>query len=265
MPNDQASGPRAHLAPAASRALRVLDFLALTPQSPQPLTAIAQHLDAAKSSILNICAVLEDAGFIEKRPGGYVLGRRILELGGAYVRRFDVVRAFYRLADENEVLHDELVQLGMLFGSEVLYLARKEASRVALRLTAGIGEALPAASTAIGRAVLAHMSRDDVDHLIGREPLPAFTAHSVRTTDELHHALDQVRERGYSLDRGGVFPNVTGVAVALRPTPGERPLALSVSIVDPEQTADVTPIADALRALARQLTNPMVQFEGDDA
>jgi len=264
-PRDEAATPNARLAPAASRALRILEFLALAPQTPHTLTAIAQHLDAAKSSILNICTVLEDAGFIERRHGGYALGRKVLELGGAYIRRFDVVRSFYHLAEDDEVLHDELVQLSMLYGSEMVYLARKEAARASLRLTAGIGEALPAASTAVGRAVLATLPWTEVEHIVSAAGLQAFTAHSIRDMDELRRDLEAVRERGYSLDRGGVFPNVTGVAVALPHTPGERPIALGTSIVDPERNAGIDRIATALQGLASKLSNPLVQFPSEPA
>ena len=55
--------------------------------------------------------------------GGYLLGRRTVELGGAFLTGFDQIREFYRVCEDSEVLRRQLVQIAMLDGAGVLYLA----------------------------------------------------------------------------------------------------------------------------------------------
>ncbi len=193
---------------------------------------------------------------------GYSLGRRTVELGGSYLATFDQVREFYRVVADSEVLRNELVQIAVLDGVEALYLARHE-GRAPLRLTASIGEKLPASLSAVGVALLAQMDLREVDALYEGVEMPRLTERSASSLDALHRKLEITRERGYSLDRGEVFPNAIGVAVA-GPTLclGDVPFALCVSTFDRSGAPDLSPealerIVAALHETARLLSNPM--------
>jgi DNA-binding transcriptional ArsR family regulator len=102
------------LAPAVSRAVRILELLAESRGAPRTLSEISRALRAAKSSVSNVCSVLEDAHLVQRGDAGYTLGRRTVELGGAYLSGFDQVREFYRIVSESEVLSHELVQIAVL-------------------------------------------------------------------------------------------------------------------------------------------------------
>ena len=63
---------------------------------------------------------------ISRTASGYVLGRRTVELGGAYIARFNQIREFYDYCATSPLLSHEVLQIAMLDGAEVLYLARHE-------------------------------------------------------------------------------------------------------------------------------------------
>jgi DNA-binding IclR family transcriptional regulator len=250
-------------APAVSRAVRILSLLADSRGVPQPLTEIARALRAAKSSTSNVCTVLEDAGLIQRRDTGYVLGRRTVELGGAYLAGFDQVREFYRICAEHPALRHELVQIAVLDGTDVLYLARHE-GRAPLRLTAGIGDRFPAALTAVGNALLADLPTREVDaRYAGAPSIPRLTDRSTQTLEALHAKLEATRARGYALDEGEVFPNVVGLALTVPARhSGEQTLALGVSTIDVGAGDAVVAghretVLTALRDAADRLSNPM--------
>ena len=113
-------------APAVSRALHILTLLEQAQGEPMPLGDIAQGIGAAKSSTFNLCQVLEDGRMISRTATGYVLGRRTVELGGAYIARFNQIREFYDYCTASPLLSHEVLQIAMLDGTEVLYLARHE-------------------------------------------------------------------------------------------------------------------------------------------
>lgn len=251
--------PERDPAPAVSRALRILTLLADAGGVPMSLSEIARALGVAKSSTANLCAALEDGAMVERESGGYRLGRRTAELGGAFAQQFNQVREFYRVVAASPVLHSEVVQIAMLDGVDALYLARHE-GRAPYRLGAPLGSRLPAALSATGNALLSALDDTEVRALLASaEPFPQLTPDSITTVEELLPQLNAARERGHAVDRGGSFGGITGVAVVLEPwAPADPPLAMGAAL--PAQHADETRIAEvaaALRRAARSLTNPL--------
>lgn len=246
-------------APAVSRSLRILTLLAEAEGVPMTLSDIARALGVAKSSTANLCAVLEEGAMIERESGGYRLGRRTAELGGAFAQQFNQVREFYGVVAASPVLHREVVQIAMLDGADALYLARHE-GRSPYRLGTPLGSRLPAALSATGVALLAQLDDDAVRALLGgSEPFPPLTPESITTVDELLPRLAEVRERGYAVDRGGSFGGIVGVAVALDPwAPADPPLALGAALpAEHVDDARIAEVGEALQAVVRALTNPL--------
>lgn len=245
-------------APAVTRAAAILRLLAEAGIALN-LTDIARALGLAKSSTFNLCNALEEAGLIARRDASYVLGRGVVELGGAYLRSFDIVREFYRLCADSPVLSHELLQLAVLDGTSVLYVARHE-GRAPLRLSATIGDRFPASITAVGNVLLAQLDPTVVADRYRDGNLPQWTDNSVSSVAGLLVKLEACRERGYALDDGETNPAVTGIAVLVRPrSSAEEPFALGASLFMAddleERKAAVLP---ELRRVAEQLSNPML-------
>jgi len=244
-----------------TRAAAMLDLVASAGRS-LSLSELARQLELPKSSTANICLALEQAGLLARDSDGYALGRKNLELGGAYLAGVDEVRRFYELCASSSMVSQETARVAILDGLDVLYLARYD-GRQPLRLTAGIGDRFPASCTATGKALLARLS-DSVldDRLRGHRALPTLTERSLATTAELRRELAATRERGWGLDDEETTPGVTCMAVA---TSGARTdssaMAVSVTVL----TARLT---DALRAdllaelteIAEQMGNPLIPF-----
>lgn len=246
-------------APAVTRAAAILTLLADS-GSALTLTDIARALGLAKSSTFNLCNALEEVGLIARRDSSYYLGRRLVELGGAYLRTFDVVREFYRLCSESVILQHELLQLAVLDGTEVLYVARHE-GRAPLRLSATIGDRFPASITAVGNILLAQLSPDVVaDRYRDTTRLAQWTSKSVSTTYGLLAKLEVARQQGYAVDHGETNENVVGVAVVVSPrTSAAERFALGASLFMAEDIeARMALVLPELQRVARALSNPML-------
>jgi len=244
-------------APAVTRAAAILTLIAEQGR-PLGLTDIARTLGLAKSSTLNLCIALEQAKLISKNELGYSLGRKTVELGGAYVRGFDLIREFYRVCAESHVLRHELLQIAMLDNMMVLYLARHE-GRAPLRLSATVGDRFPATVTAVGSVLLAQLDPAVVrDRFRGPDAFPTWTEKSVGTIDGLLTKLDGVRERGYAIDDGETHPGVFGLAVMLPPRrPGEEPLAVGASLMKASMTPETEArVVAELIAAREHLSSP---------
>ena len=259
---DAASGTvreRDSLAPAVTRAASILDVLAENGGEPAGPSELARRLGIPKSSIANVCGALADAGLVRRVGTGFGLGRKLAELGGAYLATVDQVQLFHEACLRLTTADEETVQLAVLDGLEMIYLARHDGTQP-VRLTSGIGRRLPATCTATGKAALA--SLDDADlapRLAGVAALPTLTPNSHETVDALLADLDEVRRHGYAVDDEETIEGVVcyGVAVPSQ-HPGEGRYAASVTLLKARATADRAPalIAD-LRRLATQLSDPL--------
>jgi DNA-binding IclR family transcriptional regulator len=245
-------------APAVTRSMRILGLLAEA-SGPLTLTEIATALGLAKSSTANLCLALEAALMVQRVPLGYQLGRRTVELGGAFAAQFNQVREFYAVCAASPVLVHEIVQVAMLDERDALYLARHEGSR-SVRFGTPLGSRLPAALSATGNALLMPMEDAEVEALLADQvPFPKLTDRSIRELPELIAKLHAARERGWALDDGESFPGVVGVAVPLEGwAPSDPRLALGVALPVAEASpTKVAAVAAALLEASAQLTNPL--------
>jgi DNA-binding IclR family transcriptional regulator len=253
----------APLVPAVTRAAAILDVLAAdslaNPSTPTQLSDLARRLGLPKSSVANICTALLDTGFIRRVGTGFGLGRRLAELGGAYLATVDQVQLFTELTDQLPVASAETAHLAILDGLEVTYLARHDGHQ-AIRIVSEVGRRLPASCTALGKAALASLSREELAlRLRGVEQLPTLTPRSHRHVAALLDELDDVRELGYAVDDEETSEGIVCLGVAMpRRNPSEAHYAVSVTLLKARADAERRAVLVAdLRRLARLLANPM--------
>lgn len=246
-------------APAVTRAAAILDALEASGGEPLGVSDLARSLGIAKSSTSHLCQALEDARLIQRRDNGYVLGRRTIELAGAYLSGFDEVRSFYELCSRTVALREHVVQIAMLDGTDVLYLARYE-GRSRFRLAANIGDRFPAALTATGQALLAALPPAEIARRFRGVEIPHLTDSSLSGMAALQARLSKGRADGHAFDDEGVHPGVVGLAVRLTPRhAGGAMLSLGVTVLKPLATeATLADLLVELRSVAAALSNPLI-------
>ncbi|MFI6677427.1 IclR family transcriptional regulator [Kribbella sp. NPDC050470] len=242
-----------------TRAAAILDALEVAGGEPLGVSDLARSLGIAKSSTSHLCQALEDARIIQRRENGYVLGRRTVELAGAYLAGFDEVRSFYELCSRTVSLRDHVVQIALLDGTDVLYLARYE-GRSRFRLAANIGERFPAALTATGQALLAVLPPAEVTRRFRGVEIPHMTDASLSGVAALQARLAKARADGYAFDDEGVHPGVIGMAVRLTPRQAGGPmLSLGVTVLKNLATESMREkLLGELKSVAAALSNPLI-------
>jgi DNA-binding IclR family transcriptional regulator len=256
---DETSAEAESLAPAVTRAGAILDLLAENAGEAAGPSELARRLGLPKSSIANICNALADIGLVRRIGTGFALGRKLAELGGAYLASVDQVQEFYEATQLLPAGSEETVQLAILDGLEMTYLARHD-GRQPVRLTSQIGRRLPATVTATGKAALASLAESDLEaRLAGLVELPTLTPNSIASVDALRADLAIVRERGYSMDDEETVEGVVcfGVMIPGR-RPGEGPYAASITLLKARATDERVPLLiDDLHRLADRLSDPL--------
>jgi DNA-binding IclR family transcriptional regulator len=256
---DLAVGGGESLAPAVTRAGAILDVLAESPSEAPGPSELARRLSLPKSSIANICNALADIGLVRRIGTGFALGRKLAELGGAYLASVDLVQEFYDACRLLPTGSEETVQLAILDGLEMTYLARHD-GRQPVRLTSQIGRRLPATVTATGKAALASLDEADVARrLDGVSVLPVLTPNSIGSIEALREDLATVRGRGYAMDDEETVEGVVcfGVMIPGR-RPGEGPYAASITLLKARATDERVPLLiQDLHLLAERLSDPL--------
>ena len=247
------------LAPAVTRAGAILDVLADDAGQAVGPSELARRLGLPKSSIANICNALADIGLLRRIGTGFALGRKLAELGGAYLAAVDAVQEFYEACRLLPTGSEETIQLAILDGVEMTYLARHDGQQP-VRLTSQIGRRLPATVTATGKAALASLDPRELERrLAGLGQLPVLTVRSHRSLDALRADLIEVRRRGYAIDDEETVEGVVcfGVMIPGR-RPGEGPYAASITLLKVRATEErVHALVGDLHALADRLSDPL--------
>ena len=238
--------------PAATRALRVLRFLAGQPD-PVPLDRIMRACALPRSTTYHLLNTMIAEGFVvhladEHRYG---LGPTAFEIGSGYARQEPLQRIARRpLAD----LVDRVGQsahLAILHGREVLYVVEERAPGRPPLVT-DVGVRLPAHLTASGRAVLALLPHSQVRALYS-SPADFVDRHGLgpRSLSALRTVLSDTRQRGYAVEDGEITPGLASVAVAVLDH-NQHPVA-AVAVTYPDDT-DPTGLRDEVRTTASFLT-----------
>jgi IclR family acetate operon transcriptional repressor len=192
------------------------------------VTEIARELSLHTSTAHRILKALVAEGYVAQNPktDRYQLGREAFLLGKAAERNlgFDAVSP---VLEEMQKATGESVNLVVRDDEHGLVVLRAESDQP-LRFTQPVGARIPLYCTSTGKAMLA-FSADPSGEVrrIGRlEPMTAATVTSPRA---LASQLKEIRERGYSVNRGERIPGVWGVAAPiLDPVTHEAPAAIAV-------------------------------------
>lgn len=192
------------------------------------VTELARHLGIPKSTVHNYLSTLEQEEYVVNRDGVYEVGLRFLELG-SYARHreklFEVAKPEVdRLAAETGELANILVEEHGR--GSYLYRARGDE---AVQVKAHVGTRVPLHTTALGKAILAHMATERVDAVVDRHGLGGGTGQSVSSRAELEQELADVRERGVAFDDEERLEGLRCVAAPVLDHDNEVTGAISVS------------------------------------
>jgi DNA-binding IclR family transcriptional regulator len=210
------------------RAIEILDLVAH--EGPLGVSEISRVLDLPKSSAHNILETLVANRVLEKdlERGCYVLGSKLVELGNRAQESLEVKRIAAPFLQRLNRELDETVHLTVLDHDEVVYIDCLE-SRKRLRAYSVIGVRAPLYCTAVGKAIMAHLDKKDLDRIVKTQGLAAFTPTTITTRGRLESELAETRRRGYSVDNAEHEEHLRCVGVPIRDHTGAVFAAISVS------------------------------------
>lgn len=219
---------------SVDKALALLGILAAAGPDGATLRDITEASGLNKASVHRLLRALMHRDFAEQEPVSqrYRLGSAPLELAHGFGRRENLPALFAPALASVSQRTQELVHLGQIDGTSVLYLDKIEPERT-VRVWSRIGRRAPAARTAMGRAMLAAEGiRGPALEAYARATEPADASSGVPgnavTAGHLEEVVAETSARGWSMEVEENEPGIACVGIALT-NAGGHPVAVSVT------------------------------------
>lgn len=228
-------GPDKGAMQVITRAAAVLGALA-APGGGRSLAQLAAQTGLPKTTVHRICTALEGVGYVQVDPAS---GRR--ELGSGLLRLAVISRRDLRSELEPYLARlsrdlNETVDLAVLNGDSVLFLAQHPAPQRELMAIARVGSHFPAASMASGKVLLARLPEDELRRLLPVRLEPTLQGRA-RSREDLLRELAEVRARGLGFEREELRHGICAVAVAVADADGR---AASIAVPMPTARFDAS-------------------------
>jgi len=178
------------------------------------LTELAEHTGMAPSTTHIHLNTLENANYIVSENKRYKLSLRFLQYGLQTRKRMDLFEHAKFPIDELAKKSGELANLMMEEQGQGRYVYTKKQEN-AVYFEEKPGRTVPLHSTALGKAILAHLPDERVEMIIQERGLPEETPHTITDPDELRNELETIREEGIAHDREEFMESVRCMAVPL--------------------------------------------------
>ncbi len=241
--DDAADGPPISVVGRAMSILCCFDANTRQDLSLAEVTAISR---LPKATVHRLLGTLSEWGMVERTATGFRLGIQLFELGMRVPRQVSLRdAALPHLLDLHEACK-ETVQLAVLDGRDMLFLA-KFLRRNGPRSRSRIGGRVPAHCTAAGKALLAYADQAAVQAVL-EGPLRRCTPYTVTAPGLLARQLKAVRDTGLA---HAYEESMVGIACVASPVfDGHERVVAAVSITGSVTNFDAAKMGPAVRTAA---------------
>lgn len=185
----------------------------------------------SKGAIHNHLSTLREHGYVVKEGGKYRLSLQFLTMGG-HIRSRNALYGFGR-PKANQLAADTGMLVNLVTEEEgkgvYLYQARGD---YAVNLDTHVGYRIKLHYTAVGKAILAYLPRDEIDAIIDKWGLPKATENTITERPALMEELETIREQGYATDHE---ERTEGLACIAAPVRLDDDILGAISISAPTQ------------------------------
>jgi len=215
---------------SVDRALVILEYLG-TQTKEVGVRELGQAIGLSKSSVHRILQTLRARGFVKWNPDNarYSLGMRAFEVGCGILRSMEAHAVAKPYLEQLVANLGETAFLGVLDDADLVVIDKIDGRR-SVRMYADIGSRRPLHSTAIGKALLAHLERAEIDRIIAAKPLTRYTKNTITDPEALRAELDKIRRLGYAEDNEEMEDGLYCVGAPLFNYSGKPVASISISV-----------------------------------
>jgi IclR family KDG regulon transcriptional repressor len=214
------------------RALQILCAFNVETQQ-LSLGQLSKAVNLSKPTAFRLCSTLTKYDFLryDFATKQYSLGLKLFELGGIVFASLSLRKIASSHLDQLQARLGKTTFLGILRDDELVYIDKKEDVRNAIRFASHIGRRRPPYFGMLGQVLMAYLSESEVDGLLEKYPLIAFTGKSITDPKVFKKRLKKIREHGNFVDEEEAIEGITGVAAPLRDFTGNVVAAIGAGFI----------------------------------
>jgi len=194
------------------------------------LADLSKRVGLHNSTAFHLAKTLVSLGYVrqESDTKRYRVGRPLFALAASCLDEIEMVHVATPILEDLSRLTGESGHFAVRMGDAVVVIART-AGAGAFQLTERVGVVRPAHCTALGKIILASLTRDELERFLARVELKPATEKSITDIPALLRDIDGVRASGIAYDNGEFNAEVRCVAVAVRDFTGAAIGAVGIS------------------------------------
>ncbi|MFD2420508.1 IclR family transcriptional regulator domain-containing protein [Amycolatopsis pigmentata] len=229
------------------------------------VTEVASECGFDRATARRLLRTLESLGYVDCVGSRYRLTAKVLELGYETIGSESFPEMVQPYLEDVAHTVDHSCSLAVLDGDTAVFLARAAVRRV-MSIRLAPGARVPAAASAVGRALLSGHTPDQLAAYFERFPPLPYTEATITDTTELARRIADARERGWALIDQELERGVRSVAVPLHDAAGAVVAALTIGThtgqVDDDTlfTVILPRLKDCAAAIERTITTRSNSF-----
>ena len=191
--------PQTNNVQSLDRALAILEIL--SESEILTLSEITARTGLTKSTVHRLLSALMQNGYIEKiNTGEYRITLKLFKLGNQRIQKIDFINIAKNFAGQLSSETNETVHLVIPDNNEILYIDKFDSENILFKTASKIGKTAPIYSTAVGKALVASYSNQDIVNMWNNFDLKKFTDNTITDLDEFIKEIEKVRKNGYAFD-----------------------------------------------------------------
>lgn len=195
------------------------------------VTGLALATGLNKTTVFRFLNTLVGMGYVVKndKTDMYSLTLKFLRISSKKLASYDIQKQMHSTLQRLSGECSETVHLVERNGNRVVYIDKFESDTNSVRMVSRIGKSLDIFTTAVGKAMLSHLSNVEIKNLWNEFQHKKKTPHTITELEVFMKEIDSIRECGYAVDNEENELEVRCVAVAIPDANGEYRYAISVS------------------------------------
>jgi len=194
------------------------------------LAELSKKVGLHNSTTFHLVKTLVALGYIRqsKETKRYRIGRMLFTLAAGSLDEVELVSLTTPILEDLTEATGESAHFAIRSGDSVVIIA-KTSGTGAFQLMDRVGVVRPAHCTALGKVLLAALTRTQLERYIQGHTLHAFTPKTITEAEPLRREIEEVVRTGVAFDDGEFDPEVRCVAVPVRDFTGQVAGAIGIS------------------------------------
>ena len=215
---------------AVERSYEILDLFARSDE-PLSLQVVCRELELNANMAFRMLATMTRSGYIEKdeKTGLFSVSLKFLPLSRRALMSLEIRRVVMPYLEMLRQRYPNAnFNLAVFYQGDIIVVDRVDSINLP-RTYFAPGKGLPFHATGLGKTLTSELAETELDALIEKKGLKAYTPQTIVDPDELKAELARVRRDHVSRDRAEFIPKDNCNAVPIRDASGSIVAAISLS------------------------------------